>query len=192
MSRLCAKPTCSAVAVQWFDVAAAEQRVISRSRATPSTIALCESHAARFSAPRGWTIEAEDSGDAAVEASEPGTNEPRAVAVDALTAGESPSRLEAALVRDRTPRRRARKHDRDRPWFLALSDTSGATSVEPAPDVQDEPSVGSLLHRAFHGPDRDVDAERAGAAERDTASAPRMDIELPFPPFDTEHHAAVS
>ena len=217
MSRLCAKPTCSDPAVRWFDILAAERRVVERSEQTPSSIPLCDSHAGRFSAPVGWTIESDSGIDTDLGSSIPPAPVPE-------PAGDMPSRLATALSAD-PERPRRRKHDRDAPWFLAGA-PNGESSAPVAPllpttddlDVADVvPTAGSLLHRAFHGPDRDSDNARAKTAERDSVSARSgdddiqvadvgdltkrrakqaasdgYDIELPFPPFEPARHVAVS
>ena len=158
MSRFCAKPTCSDLAQRWFDIAAAEREVIERAEPTASSIALCDAHAARFSTPSGWTFTA--SAPVEIEMVEP----------------QAPSQLETALVRDHAPRRaRSRQHDRDTPWFLALSDapaidapadteTVGSEEAE-GDETSAAPGAGPLLHRAFHGPDREIDTARAGKAK---------------------------
>ncbi|MFT7475423.1 MAG: hypothetical protein ACI81L_002362 [Verrucomicrobiales bacterium] len=187
MSRLCAKPSCVAPVERWFDFAAADCHVVERGSPTPSTVGLCATHADRFTLPQGWTLDIREPASSGAES---------------------------------VPRNRS--HDRETPWFLTLSDT-------PAPDVgidgpalrnDDpvfEPSAGSLLHRAFHGPDRETDVRRAHEAERDRepvssldAAAPKSadeltprrvarkrttdcdTIELPFPPRESAQHSAVS
>ena len=200
MSRLCAKPSCAAAVDRWFDFAPAECRVAERSSPTSSTVGLCSTHADRFTVPEGWTL---DSLDPPSKVTEP-IREPVAESIS-----------------------RNRSHDRETPWFLTLSDT-------PVPDLPDasniasddqgnkaadtivEPTAGSLLHRAFHGPDREIDARRADEAERDPAPISRTatarrdadelksrraarkqstdydTIELPFPPRESAQHSAVS
>lgn len=206
MSRLCVKPTCSDLAVRWFDIVPAQCRVIERAEASASSLSLCVHHAARFSAPDGWVVDG---------------------LVPESPVVESP--VSEAPVPDSSPSpSRRRKHDRDAPWFLAGSAPSAtAFSVAPIqpvapllPALDDDsedaarvhaPSAGSLLHRAFHGPDREIDVARAKTAERDssptdvadvedlsTRRAERnepdagCDIELPFPPFEPTRHIAVS
>ena len=148
MSQLCAKPTCSEAATRWFDIFASQRLVIERGEHTPSSISLCSQHGDRFSVPLGWRVEQE------------------------LREPESP---------------RQRQHDRNAPWFLAGSRNAERSdlvapllseSVDGDEELIDEPSAGSLLHRAFHGPDRSDDVARAKRAERDTA-APRAGTEAP-------------
>jgi len=212
MARLCAKPTCASSAVRWFEVDAANRRVFEQARATASTISLCETHAARFSVPDGWTLLAEDSAAQTTAAVPAGVT-----LIEKFTAPE------AAV---------ARRHSREAPWFLAGSSTRETS--EAIPDVMPttdavptdtspvaEPTVGSLLHRAFHGPDRDVDAVRDHDADRDTSTSGEptaeagkepepvasvrdisrrrrgtqtsiYDVELPFPPAESSPHVAVS
>jgi hypothetical protein len=222
MSRFCAKPTCSDVAQRWFDIAAAEREVVERAEPTASSVALCEAHAARFSTPNGWRFTAS----APVE-TEMAVDAP--AGVQRPSDPQAPSTFEAALVRDHAPRRaRSRQHDRDTPWFLTLSDApaldvpAGTETVgSEEAEVTSAPDAGSLLHRAFHGPDREIDIARARAAERDRTSqletpgaddgrdiaelgdltvrrAERStakggyDIELPFPPLNSAPRTAVS
>ncbi len=216
MSRLCAKPTCSDPAVRWFDILAAERRVVERSEPTPSTIPLCDPHAARFSAPIGWTVDTEQH----IEVS------PSAPQAPVPESGiDTPSRLSTALTASELDRPRRRKHDRDAPWFLAgssdVADPAPVAPLLPTADDDDSdesiPTAGSLLHRAFHGPDRDADIARAKTADRDSAVSAvgeddvqvaevgdlttrrakqtepgGYDIELPFPPFEPARHVAVS
>lgn len=243
MSRLCAKPTCSDPAVRWFDILAAERRVVERTQTTPSAIPLCDLHAAKFSAPAGWTIDSDlrtdwnHGADQNDSADQTNISQPPSVAAAPVpeSGRDSGSRLASALKEAVEDRPRRRKHDRDAPWFLAGSaadpSASEAPAAVPAPllpagaDVEDTtsnemvPSAGSLLHRAFHGPDRDTDVARAKSADRDSTSAGSdvvessspvanigdlttrrakqtesegYDIELPFPPFEPARHVAVS
>ena len=171
MSRLCAKPTCSGAAVRWLNLNAAEQQVIEQAQPTESTIALCASHAQRFSMPNGWEWVGVVVPEAPLLTEEP----------------ELTNEIAESAKPDPAPRRR---HGRDAPWFLANSDASPRRSASsPAastdqvavhavagdatdtPEVADDakisegdiavPSTGSLLHRAFHGPDADADVARA-------------------------------
>ncbi len=171
MSRLCAKPTCSDVAERWFDVNAAHCQVVERREATASSIALCGSHAARFSAPDGWEWVGLDPNEqiAPVEAVDaaPSTDE---VELHEEAPGVAASNDAAQDQSEPAPRR---MHTRDAPWFLAnanddapveQSASHDSANYDDAPDV---PSAGSLLHRAFHGPDREVDSARAREADRD-------------------------
>ena len=173
MSNVCAKPTCTDSVEVWLDFMPGEQRVIERAVRGDASVGLCATHAERFTVPTGWTFE-------------------------------------------RTTEQWA--HTPDRPWFLALTDTPSEAVAEehlrgarPAAhrDVQQttqddpvgatsEPTAGSLLHRAFHGPDRKLDAARAALDELEQRRAARIEddgggtIELPFPPFEPEHRVAVS
>ena len=215
MSRLCAKPTCSDPAVRWFDILAAERRVVERSGPTPSTIPLCDPHAARFSAPVGWTIDTD------IHSAPSPSTLPAPIPE---SGADSPSRVTTALTGSGSDSSRRRKHDRDAPWFLAGSSSSESPAsvapLLPADDVHTDdaiPTAGSLLHRAFHGPDRDADIARAKSADRDSAVSAvgeddvqvaevgdlttrrakqtepdGYDIELPFPPFEPARHVAVS
>jgi len=174
MSRLCAKPTCSHDAVRWFDIIAVDQHVVERTGATPSTIALCEQHGERFSVPNGWTWVGLDS---ALELDAPKATH---VAAEPELAEEVEAPEEPEVGPD-TPRA---------PWFVA-SDSSQSESDEDAPSVGPEDdkggssaggvrTTGSLLHRAFHGPDREADAARARHVEQDEGSRrePRTSREI--------------
>jgi len=191
MPNACAKPTCADSVHVWLDFAPGEQRVIERSVRGDASVGLCATHAARFTVPTGWTFER--------------TTEQQTTA---RITGTTP--VPAAGVAWPQEGHLKRAHTRDRPWFLALSDTpSDSVDGEPYSDVQQattddpvdamsEPAIGSLLHRAFHGPDREVDANRAALDELEQRRAARTDddesgtIELPFPPFEREHRVAVS
>ena len=225
MARLCAKPACSSAAASFFEVDAANRTVVEHARATLTTLALCDSHAERFSVPDGWTwSKRNDVASDVPLASEHGSGEKliEALAAAGTTPADPPS---------------ARRHSRDQPWFLAGSatttdvgsatesvSTASATqsaandeSVESEVAMSSEPSAGSLLHRAFHGPDRATDVVRAKSAERDTSPKARpadapdgtvakvrdiesgrrsrsvtsYDVELPFPPAESSPHVAV-
>ncbi len=218
MSRLCAKPTCSGVAVRWFDVDGAGRRVLEQHRPTTSTIALCEPHADRFSAPTGWTWV-------------PLAPTPDVGPMEQLLSAPTPAgeTLINELSEKRVPQRR---HPRETPWFLVGAPTAPTTPdsalssrddspSRPASNEPMDPSAGSLLHRAFHGPDRELDSARALEAERDSTAASEdtsdrpdsapvasvrdiasrrssnpnvtsYDVELPFPPMNTGSHVAVS
>jgi hypothetical protein len=191
MSNACAKPTCADSVHAWLDFAPGEQRVIERSVRGDASVGLCATHAARFTVPTGWTFER--------------TTEQQATKrVERTTPAPA---AEVASPQGDLPRR---AYTRDRPWFLALTDTpSDSVDGEPYSDVQQattadpvdamgEPTIGSLLHRAFHGPDRELDANRATQDELEQRRAARIDddgsgtIELPFPPFESAHRVAVS
>lgn len=173
MSRLCAKPTCSDVAERWFDVSAAECQVVERPGPTPSTIALCGAHGARFSAPSGWE-RIELAAEVTPTVSESDSDTPGRTAAESrepAQSTETDGEVDDTAHPDPSPRRR---HTRDAPWFLANSNANetpdaGAQSSSVDPDLDSEvPSTGSLLHRAFHGPDREVDTARALEAERES------------------------
>lgn len=179
MSRLCAKPTCSDVAERWFDVCAAECEVVERSEPTPSTIAFCGSHAARFSVPVGWAWVALDPAEASAlseaEEIDVDTATPLVVMPDHAVPDEAD--VDAADVDAADVDAPRRMHTRDAPWFLAnaplsddASDVALNTTESPAESSESThsaPSAGSLLHRAFHGPDRDHDVARALQADQD-------------------------
>lgn len=179
MSRLCAKPTCSNVAERWFDVIAAQCQVVERHEATPSTIALCGSHAARFSPPHGWTWIrlGEGSDPAALLDPRPDESDSETTSPDVVESAETIASSSSSSAQSR------RKHTRDAPWFLA-----NATASEPQDDNEtipeesgaevsnefessEAPSAGSLLHRAFHGPDRELDSARALEVDRERSAS---------------------
>jgi len=203
MSRLCAKPTCAEPAVAWLDVRRTERRVVELTRATESTLALCARHRERFSIPDGWTFETLDG-------------------AQADSSGEHS-----------TPKPATRAGRSAQPWFLADAPASEANAQARAshrpllPGAsrahQGAPALGadagSLLKRAFHGPNRDRDLERIEhdrVVDRDVASdqgatatevgvdeleqrrAARAQLDdygtaqLPFPPLDDEPQIAVS
>jgi hypothetical protein len=177
MSNVCAKPGCSNFVYLWLDFAPNDQRVLERSSRGDSSVGLCETHAGRFSVPKGWTFERLEGSSGPVESS---------------VANPDPTQLTH------------REHSRERPWFLAatereLGDDGIEANVPDAPGgrVSAEPAAGSLLHRAFHGPDRQMDADRAALDELESRRAIRTHnadgtIELPFPPNEPEQHVAVS
>ncbi len=184
MSRLCAKPTCSDGAERWFDVSAAQCQVVERPGPTPSSIALCGAHAARFSAPSGWE-RIELAPDVAQPVSETGAGTPRETVAEPpesvqVTEAEDTDIddaelddevAETAAIPNPSPRR---QHTRDAPWFLANADDASddadiGSSHSAADSGAGVPSTGSLLHRAFHGPDREVDNARALEAERESS-----------------------
>jgi hypothetical protein len=191
MWNACAKPTCTDSAHVWLDFAPGEQRVIERSVRGDASVGLCATHAARFTVPTGWTFD---------RTTEQQTTAP-ITRTTPVPAAEGASPQDGHLKR---------AHTRDRPWFLGLTDTASesvdgephsdlqrATTDDPV-DAMGEPTIGSLLHRAFHGPDRSVDANRAALDELEHRRATRIDddepgtIELPFPPFEPEHRVAIS
>lgn len=219
MSRFCAKPTCSGPAARWLNVNAAGQQVIEQAGPTDSTIALCISHAERFSMPNGWTWMSLDPIEKAPAEQVTAQQEAAPSADTQSEGGESQSTQ--------------RRHGRDAPWFLAnSSDTAnpspaenGRTAATTGPAAvtakdSDAPSTGSLLHRAFHGPDPGGTAKRehrtastptesaTGGGDdddvapvsditrrrssRSSSSASYYDVELPFPPADSAPHVAVS
>lgn len=190
MSRLCTKPTCAEPAVAWLDVERRERRVIEQQRPTQSSLALCELHRARFGVPEGWTLESLH------PATPAQTLEPEPVEHDEAT------------------------EPAERPWFMAEAQpetAAGQTAThrpllpgasrahQSAPTL--DADAGSLLRRAFHGPDRDEDLRRldedvAGdAVELDELEQRRHaramvdeygTAQLPFPPLDDEAQVAVS
>lgn len=192
MVQLCAKPGCSETVVLWLDFAPGYQQVIERAARRDSTVGLCESHAARFTVPAGWSFE---------RLVDDGPAEDPVV--------EDASDTEPAVD---PGSRSKRQHRRDRPWFLALSNArerspeADASRVVTNPAPTSDLSAGTLLHRAFHGPDPETDAIRAEQAHHDeleqrrsvrsgTGSADDIDdgvAELPFPPSEAGHRAAVS
>jgi hypothetical protein len=193
MSHVCAKPACTQKVQVWLDFAPASRQVVEQRTRTEVSVGLCETHADRFTVPEGWSLD--------LLPLSPADNTP---APDNVSVDGRPEKVSA-------PANRAR-----RPWFLALSDVvidegahDGLVDVEtPSAEVEsdeaiDEPSAGSLLHRAFHGPDRTSDRSRAARDQLDeleprrAAKTPREArdngmAELPFPPFEPEHRVAVS
>lgn len=194
MSHVCAKPACTEPVQVWLDFAPTSQQVFERADRTEVSVGLCHAHASRFTVPDGWTfVRVPDE-------------------TQALQPTDAPSTPSQAVDAPVAPAAKNRTSTRDRPWFLALRDdeaedvdqsyVASQPRSDAGPSIADgnEPSVGSLLHRAFHGPDRDVDTERAARDQHDELESRRAarDIdayspaELPFPPFKPEHRAAVS
>lgn len=192
MSRLCAKPTCSEPAAAWIDVLREERRVIAHDSASPHGLALCQAHLDRFVVPAGWELHKGDRGSTTAAPKEPHDD-----------------------ISDMEPLDDPRSASSERPWFLA--GTPSDVPVRPllvASDdvgVDESPSLasGSLLRRAFNGPERNDDqARRAHAAaavtdsedtryDRETERAARSldeygTAQLPFPPFTPDVQAAVS
>ncbi len=196
MSRSCAKPTCSGPAVSWFDLRRASQEVIRSSVATDHGIALCASHSDRFSVPDGWTFAPGPQPEAVTTQPEAVTTQPEAVttqpeaapvaaASDANAVGlarvdseESGSRDDDAKP-ENADSSSNRVHDRNNPWFVPSSAVIDGASNDGAsrdgaseavlgerPETPTAPREGSLLHRAFHGPQSD-DANSTGADEGD-------------------------
>lgn len=198
MSRLCAKPTCSELAVSWLDIVRQDRRVIEHAHATVNGLAICVTHRDRFVVPDGWEI-------IELDPKSTGVVEPRDEASDVAPA--------------------QRPSSREFPWFLAGASDGHHGEVRPLLEVeldndlhQDSLTAGSLLRRAFRGPDRDDDLQRQAAAtettetnetaaaecfgederyERETQQAIRAldeygTSQLPFPPADAEPRAAVS
>lgn len=198
MSRLCAKPTCTEDAVTWLDVARHDRRVVERSRSELSAMGLCAAHRERFVVPTGWVLEEID----AIVPIPETTAGSHAVAPGVSTAPETSNPTTS----------------RERPWFLSQADdVPASTNSVPTPraSYDDEMgenalSAGSLLRRAFHGPDADDDLQRrdADAADADVESTDEPEgldrqrsmrtldeygtAQLPFPPSDLTSHAAVS
>ena len=194
MSRSCAKPICSDPAVSWFDLSRGTQQVTRSSVPTDAGIALCASHAERFSVPAGWALTITD--DAPIAESEESASAPAVdadaheSAVDEVaeeeTAGEAVAAEQTAgdEVYTESPvatadgvdtgTERHRTHDRDNPWFVAAPSDAEAT---PGHDSADEwslghPTEGSLLHRAFHGPTATDEGEQASDGDTVGRSAP--------------------
>lgn len=187
MSHVCAKPACTQAVHVWLDFSPVSQQVFERADRSDVSVGLCAAHAARFTVPCGWSFERHGS-----ETTEVVTAPPVPVA--------------------------RRKSSRERPWFLESRDDESAPTdpgpsdpgvnnsaareldVDPSAEITVEPTVGSLLHRAFHGPDRDVDAQRAVRDQLDELEPRRAAresgdytaAELPFPPLEPEHRVAVS
>lgn len=187
MSHVCAKPACTEKVQVWLDFAPASRLVVEQQIRSDVSVGLCETHAGRFTVPQGWSLE--------LLPLSPADNTPALDEPDG-DVDEQPESVSA-------PANRA--HTRERPWFLALSDVAIDESVHDGPSDVETPSAsaGSLLHRAFHGPDRTSDRSRAARNQLDeleprrAAKTPRgaQDngmAELPFPPFEPEHRVAVS
>lgn len=192
MSRSCAKPICSDPAVSWFDLSRVTQQVTRSSVPTELGIALCESHAERFSVPDGWTLEtgvepvvADDEARAIADVSLlPGVGDVHEASEDqdVLEEQDAPGDEDALRHQDAedVPVERHRSHDRDNPWFVGA--VAEVDESQPGEDAGDwslgDPTEGSLLHRAFHGPAPTEDgdsstADTTGTAETaDTAGAP--------------------
>jgi len=196
MSRLCAKPTCSERAVSWLDIARHNQTVVEHLHEVTAAIALCADHRARFALPAGWTIESAD-------LAGPNNAEPEAPVISATQTVDL-----AGVGGPKATSSRAR------PWFLAGTPEPTAEPVRPLlPEVADgraydeSLTAGSLLRRAFHGPDRGDDIQRREDDAMAEESPEQNELEtrrsrrsldeygtaeLPFPPLDTEPRAAVS
>lgn len=206
MSRLCAKPVCAEPAVVWLDVLREQRRVVEHVQRSPHGLPLCGAHRDRFVVPAGWVFE---------RYHQPVVG--AAVVVDGaetITEEHPPNAVLGVLEEITKPDVQAAKAER--PWFLADVPESvvSARPLLPAGDDDDnaQPSLGSgsLLRRAFHGPDRDDDALRRSVEtasespdDRDARytleterAADALDIygtaQLPFPPVDAEAQAAVS
>lgn len=200
MSRLCAKPTCSDPAVSWLDILRQDRRVIEHAQPSANGLAMCGTHRGRFVVPDGWEIV--DLEESASEVTSVDTTIRSADAVVETAGAPTTS-------------------SREFPWFLAGAN-AGSAPVRPLleADSYDDPNedsfrAGSLLRRAFHGPDRDDDLQRQAAVasndettvvecadederyELETQRAMRAlddygTAQLPFPPVDAEPRAAVS
>lgn len=217
MSRLCAKPTCSSPAVSWLELVLADRLVIERTRSTSASFGLCDLHRNRFVVPDGWEIRVASPAAHATE-----LHDPVGVAHDELDSKSE--NLSTARTRSKVE-----PVDERQPWFAAERTPAHSESFKhplasawiEEPDDEVSESVGALLHRAFHGPDRDEDLRRRtddrasddGDASDDSPSGDQRtntevaklgsrrtkvtgvdyeDTELPFPPFDLEHQKAVS
>lgn len=163
MANVCAKPACAEDVQVWLDFAPTTRQVVERLARSEISVGLCANHEARFTVPEGWTFERLDTPKALLD------DETQQDTVEVIAEIPQPSSRPV-----RSPRAEGR------PWFLALSDaTPSPVSPENVAEDLDEPTVGSLLHRAFHGPDSESDVEPETA-------------QLPFPPFEPEHRVAVS
>ena len=215
MSRSCAKPTCSSPAVSWFDLRRVTQQVVRSSSPTDHGIALCAAHADRFGVPSGWTVVTGEPTPARVaDASQ----------VNKATAKKhAPAKKQAAAKKRRTAKKQVAKQqeteseipvnavaqDRGSAWFVPSADASEENEGSPSLGA---PSEGSMLYRAFNGPEKKVVAkaktERV-AAESDELSPRRRarstsddaeeeapdayeTFELPFPPHADPRSIAVS
>ena len=194
MSRQCAKPICSEPAVAWLEIARDDRRVVVRSVETPFALGLCEVHRDRFAVPDGWSLDTEQSTatpvvpDSALSAYSDESFDPVASPTDSDTSAA-------------------------RPWFLAGSSTEVSHPSPLLAPIDEEPlppgelSAGSLLRRAFHGPNRSDDVHRRSQKELDANEVDQDELEtrriakvlddygtaqLPFPPLATERQAAVS
>lgn len=206
MSRLCAKPTCGETAAFWLDILREDRRVVEHQRESLHGLALCGTHRDRFVVPAGWELEASIADQQVTESGETAS----VVAPHSMPVEASPERSTS----------------RERPWFLVESASDAPVRpllVDDGQDADDaddtaELSSGSLLRRAFQGPDRDDDRARRAdavrsedsddvAVEADADDDARYDREterairsldaygtaqLPFPPVDTEVQARVS
>lgn len=201
MSRLCAKPTCSAPSVSWLELVLADRTVLERPRPSPAAFGLCEMHRERFVVPDGWKFLVNQT-DAVVEIKAEVTN--RGSDQTSETGDGQPEKV-----------------DGRQPWFVAAPPEAQAgpfshplaAAWTSASDDEIPESAGSLLQRAFHGPDREDDLRRRAEDEEHDrndghSAAPEVselvtrrkestgvsyhDTELPFPPFDLEHQKAVS
>lgn len=181
MTRSCAKPTCSSLAVNWFDVSR-EACVVTRSASeTGQGIALCRAHAERFSVPAGWSLVVVDAVISQPELIEPaiiaepadvaaavsGDRPTEAVAEEAVTedavvqddiATEEPADaeiLETDLVEaEIVEAARADKANRehDRENPWFVPATHVDDDGDDSQSYLANPNEGSLLHRAFNGP----------------------------------------
>lgn len=218
MSHVCAKPACIETVQVWLDFAPSSRHVVETATRSDVSVGLCKSHADRFTVPSGWSLELLPRSSAVP------AELVDAVAEPSTDIGDTGETADAESSRtSRTPETAQavgtpanRTHTRERPWFLALSDVvidesvhTNNTDIESTRTTADsaagltEPSAGSLLHRAFHGPDADSDRSRADRDQVDeleprrAARTPREQqdngmAELPFPPFEPEHRVAVS
>jgi len=165
-----------------------DRRVVERASYSDTAMALCAGHRKRFVVPAGWVVEElQPEDDAPVKTAS----------------------VNASVLTNREPAD-------GRPWFLAGTDDRPDTPVRPILDgIHDHAdeddsalSAGSLLRRAFHGPDREDDLLRRDHDLDAESLDPTVDeieqrrtvrsldeygtAQLPFPPLDTEPQAAVS
>ena len=158
-------------------------------------------HADRFGVPTGWTLtRLEPSLESAISLPIATVPIPIPTAAEALAAVEPSG--------DSSPGNDTGESDRSSPWFVPAVSVQ-APGVDEPQETLSNPTEGSLLHRAFHGPERDegpsiaasarsVDEGPAAASKRrrrarssdDQAEEEARDLyqtsELPFPPHGLE------
>ena len=221
MSRSCAKPTCSDLAVSWFELSRETQQVTRSSVPAAHGIALCQTHADRFGVPGGWTLVTVD--DPSEITTSPEAPIVEAEVVSALVESDRAERIEPGSAENEAAENGSvevhRIHDRDNPWFVPVSpsndssasESSVGTEVSAEIETLAHPTSGSLLHRAFHGPEPSASdrAPKSAVPEpavdelsprrraRSSSDEPEEEaeglyhtLELPFPPH--VRHVAVS
>ncbi len=207
MSHVCAKPACTETVHVWLDFAPSSHQVIEKATRSEVSVGLCESHAGRFTVPDGWSLELLPRSPAqpAADGDE--------IAPDSSIDSASDVTEDNAEQAEPISAPANRTHTRERPWFLASTDVvvderegdpaDVVTSRADHDEAVGAPTAGSLLHRAFHGPDKASDTSRADAEQVDELEPRRAArtppevhnngmAELPFPPFAPEHRVAVS